>query len=1002
MGVWRIIHAMRPEFSALGFEDRAKAETALAHLEARLAPNLFAPLAALLGESPDPDGALAWLERYAECAPPELLAALAQHPAALTYLIAIFGSSAFLAETLIAEPAMALHFARDRNFSKLKSKEDLLQDFARFTTINPDHWLAAQLARFQRRHTLRIALKDVLGLATLGETMLELSALADVMLNEALAFSDMELRKRYGHPQCRDGEGRIAPSGFAVISLGQLGGQELDYSSEIDLLFVYARDGETSGGSEPDSIISNKEYFVRLAEAVTRTVTQTAPQGEVFRVHLGLRPEGEEGELAISLASALAYYQHRARDHELQMLIKARHSAGDAHLTRDFLRGVEKSIYGPAGDSGSVERFLAFGSDQSQDPHAGKGDGLDVKLHPGGIRDIENLTQGLQRLHGPSAARVRGGGTLVGMRKLNDNGWLSDRDYAGLSGAYGFLRKVEHRIQLEYGHETQHLPSGREALGRLGRRAGVERGEAGDEGKTLADEVRRVFKRVEAIHQRLLHPDPGPPPASAFDLTPQSVWAEPGPRSFESLLAALDTQAPNLAAVVRQADFPERSRPNVMRLFTAFFSSSERFHWARENPELVRRALHAVAVSDYLAENLADHPEDIAGLNGFSTCGASEKVANDEAAERQLAIPMDSAAWPEPFNWVAEPGVSFRDQMALLRPEFRARAMALAAADAAGMRWIFAALVQWSALAARAVSSAFAIAQTASDAAARARALPIAVLALGRLGENEFDLASPVQLAFVCETGRSEQEVAMANELAARTIEVLSNTTREGSVLAVDTPIRPQGQEGALVARDDAFIEHLLNFADTREIMTCLKALPIAGHEEYARRVTKRFADACFERPSRDSKFTNTIKETAHKLEEESLVPGAGGKPAAIGYDDVDFVVSFLRLRHRVELPPGANISNQIAALRSRHLLTERDGDVLDQGAALLRAVDHAIRIVTGRAEEILPEHAVRLESVNLLLRRWNLIAEGESLPVGLREVEHRVAAVCRGIMDSD
>src|SRR6266702_4387554 len=251
---------MRREFSDVPFEDRASADANLTRVEERIPAGLLVPLASLLGESPDPDGALNLLARYVQSASPEVLSGLARHPTALTYLIAIFGYSRFLAETLLAEPALAVQFARDRNFTKLKSKEDLFLDFARFNTTNPDPGL---------------------------------SALADLVLHEALRFSDLELAKRNGHPQYRDAEGRIVRSGFAVISLGELGGNELSYSSGIDLIFLYAKDGETSGGSEPDSVISNKEYFVHLAGAVARTVTQTTHEGEVLRVDLGLRPEGE-------------------------------------------------------------------------------------------------------------------------------------------------------------------------------------------------------------------------------------------------------------------------------------------------------------------------------------------------------------------------------------------------------------------------------------------------------------------------------------------------------------------------------------------------------------------------------------------------------------------------------------------------------------------------------------------------------------------------------------
>ncbi|MFZ0964046.1 MAG: hypothetical protein WAO35_24535, partial [Terriglobia bacterium] len=172
---------MRPDFEAVDFEDRGKAAGNLERLAEQLAPTLLTPLASLLSQSPDPDGALNLLERYAQGAPPQVLGDLARYPTALSYLIAIFGYSGYLAETLLSEPELVVQFARDRNFTKLKSKEDLMQDFARFSTTDPDPWLAALLARFKRRNYIRIVLKDVLHLSTLGETTLELSALADVI-----------------------------------------------------------------------------------------------------------------------------------------------------------------------------------------------------------------------------------------------------------------------------------------------------------------------------------------------------------------------------------------------------------------------------------------------------------------------------------------------------------------------------------------------------------------------------------------------------------------------------------------------------------------------------------------------------------------------------------------------------------------------------------------------------------------------------------------------------
>ncbi len=621
---------MRAQFSAVRFRDPAQAEANLARLEPRLAPALLAPLGSLLAQSPDPDGALGLLERYAQAAGPETLGEIERLPSALTYLVAIFGYSAFLAETFLTDPALAIQLARDRNFTKLKSKEDLMQDFARFSTTSPDPWLSARLARFKQRNHLRIALKDVLGLSTLGETTLELSALADVVLTNALLYCDLELEKRHGQPQYRDPQGRTARAGFSIVSLGKLGGNELDYSSDIDLLFLYSHDGETAGGTERGSLISNKEYAVRLSHAITRTITQATPYGSVFRVDLRLRPEGEQGDLAISVKSALEYYEHRARGGELQMLIQARHSAGDPRITREFLRGVEPYVYGAPADVGAIESTFLSRQRKSKKLREGGTTAADVKLDRGGIRDIEFLTQCLRRLYGGSDPWVRSGGTLHGLRKLNDKGLLSDRDYAELTGAYEFLRKVEHRVQLDLGQQPHRLPAEADALDRLARRIGIDAGPseapgtpsppvAGERpGAALLRRLQEASGRVHEIYQRVIHPRAGAEAEgadakTAFGLQPlPTLPRDREHSSHRSTLEFLDAQAPEAAELVRKAEIPERARPNVARFFASLLGSSERFRLAREEPQLVRRAVEVIGASDYLGELLIHHPEDIA------------------------------------------------------------------------------------------------------------------------------------------------------------------------------------------------------------------------------------------------------------------------------------------------------------------------------------------------------------------------------------------------------
>ena len=994
---------MRPEFSAVAFHDTSKAEANLARLGQQLAPSLMAPLASLLTQSPDPDGALNLLERYIQAAAPEQLRELTRFPTALTYSVAIFGYSAFLAETFLSDPGLAIQFARDRNFTKLKSKEDLMQDYARFATTSPDHWLSAQLASWKRRNYLRIVLKDVLRLSTLGETTTEISALADVILTNTLLYCDQELEKRYGQPQYRDVQGRIVRAGFSVVSLGKLGGNELNYSSDIDLLFLYSHDGETAGGSEPDSIISNKEYFVRLAHAITRTITQVTPQGSLFRVDLRLRPEGDQGDFAISLKSSLEYYEHRARDWELQMLIKARHSAGDVKLTREFLHGVDSYIYGAPTDFAAVESVLLARERISQKLRESRDDAIDVKLHQGGIRDIEFLTQCLQRLYGGSDPWVRSGGTLFALRKLNDKGYLADRDFAALTSAYEFLRRVEHRVQLDMGQQTHRLPADHDALDRLGRRVGVEPASAELHGSALVGRVGECFARVTEIYQRVIHPRALAAVATTFNLKPlPPPPGDHGPYSFEATMDFLAAQAPELADLVRGTHLPDRAKRNVTRFLAAELGTSERFKTVRDAPTLLRRALDVLAVSDYLGELLVYHPEDIAALDSVAA------LSGEAHPSGQLRIDLDAPPGPDvaPFPWAAEEGLATDEKMASLRRQFRQGTLAIGAADLAALGSIFTALGRWSNLAARSIASALetALRDPGSQCAERrgpsaGNDCPMAILGLGRLGLNEFDLASDADVIFVAAPGISREELHCCTRVAEKTLEVLSSYTRDGSVFAVDTRLRPRGREGELVVTADGLVQYAAEGAQVWEAMTYMKACPVAGDAALGEQTVVRLLAAVLDRYGACPDLGAQLQEMRRRLEREVLVPPSNTKTAPGGSYDVDFAVSYLRLRNRVAIPAGSNTAQRIAALRSAALLSEEDAVTLADGAAFLRSVDHAIRLVTGRTAEGLPEHVGHAAAVEHLACRWGLIAPGESLAARLRETQQKIRSVYRRLV---
>jgi glutamate-ammonia-ligase adenylyltransferase len=237
-------------------------------------------------------------------------------------------------------------------------------------------------------------LRDLLRIAPLAETTAEVSALSDVLLEEALRESATAMQHRFGSPRHLDSAGRIVDTTFAVLSLGKLGGNELNYSSDIDLLFLY-RDG----AEPPDAAISNREYFVRLAQQLTEILSRPTAEGPVFRIDLRLRPQGNEGELAVSLSHALRYYASTAHDWERQALIKVRYSAGDEKLAREFIHQIQPQVYTEAINFAAIKTALLTREkiDRKRQQVAGR-ETINVKIDRGGIRDIEFLVQCLQRV----------------------------------------------------------------------------------------------------------------------------------------------------------------------------------------------------------------------------------------------------------------------------------------------------------------------------------------------------------------------------------------------------------------------------------------------------------------------------------------------------------------------------------------------------------------------------------------------------------------------------
>lgn len=280
--------------------------------------------------------------------------------------------------------------------------------------------------------------------------------------------------------------------------------------------------------------------------------------------------------------------------------------------------------------------------------------------------------------------------------------------------------------------------------------------------------------------------------------------------------------------------------------------------------------------------------------------------------------------------------------------------------------------------------------------------VPFVILGLGRLGLSEFALASDADLVFVVASDAKREDLERATHLAEKTIEVLSSYTRDGTIFPVDTRLRPRGQEGELVVTLGGLLNYFAENAQTWELLTYLKVNPLAGNPQLGEAVVNQLQAAVHHRYSSMSDFEGELHQMRRRLEREVAVPSSNTKTAPGGYYDVDFAVSYTRLQRRVTVSPGANMAEQIEALRAAGAVTSEDASNLTEGADFLRSVDHIIRLVTGRPPLGLPENPAYAETVEAIARRWGLISPAQTLSARLHETQQQLRYTYRRLVGSE
>jgi glutamate-ammonia-ligase adenylyltransferase len=889
----------------------------------------------LLASAADPDAAIHYLVILKQ-RQPDIFARLMHSPAVLKYLIAVASFSRFLSEELLQNPQWLEEVS---GMSRVLTAAEYKKRLGRFLRNQPEgKALALALALFRRQQILRILLRDVLGFGSLSETAEELSNLADAILHISYKRIRSELVARHGTPLYVDDDGEVRECGMSVIALGKLGGRELNYSSDIDLMFVYAANGET-GGEHP---ISNKEFYKKVANQYTELLSTYTAEGLCYRMDLRLRPDGSLGEVCISLDGAKTYYRTRARDWELQMLIKARVAAGDPEACRELLRSVEPLIYSTTLDFSAVEEVSATReriSEKLTKRRLGKS-AFDVKLAPGGIRDVEFLVQCLQRLHGGRVPWLRHGGTMLALSRLSQKDLLSAAEFGRLIAAYRFLRNLEHRLQFAEDRQTHTLPDAARELDLLARKMPAVQLGSMPSGEKLLQELNGHLEAVQEIYERVIHAQRpiyySLPPAAAPQIEAPEV-VEP---TSSNLIRFLDERAPSLAQAVSLMPLG-RGEGAFEHFLEKLMPDSRLLSLLDSDPRVARCTLDIFKHSPYFSEELVRVPELM----------------------EQLREPTEDR------------GAANFEDISDLRRYFRREMFRIQTAGICRRVPVFETLQQTSDLADTAIAACYRMAVDYIAALHPPVSLgyrpgrQLMVVALGRLGMREFDLASDADLVFVL-PDQDRTEHVFWTRVAGRIVDLITAYTGSGVMFTVDTRLRPNGSAGALLQSETSYHEYFEKSAEAWEGIAYMKARAVAGDIEHATAFLNELQKVDWRRYGQSGRSKKDLRQMRMRLEKEQG-PDHPLKAGHGGFYDIDFSLLFLRLKAGGLFYKVLNTPERINIIEATGHLERADAEFLLDAATFYRAVDHALRVHSGHAEASLPHSESHLQALTALVHRW-------------------------------
>jgi glutamate-ammonia-ligase adenylyltransferase len=884
------------------------------------------------------------------------------------------------------------------------------------------------LRQFKQREMLRIAARDLARLGKVDEITREISGVADVCLRGVQQICAAQFTERFGQPYHQDANGRWQPTEFCVLGMGKLGGQELNYSSDVDVLFVYSEEGQVfkeppSGNKTPRAILANHQFFNRLAEAFIAEVSRVTREGTLFRIDLRLRPEGDSGPLCRSLGSYENYYAQWGQTWERMMLIKARGAGGGAGLAAEFLEMIQPFRY-PRAVSRDVLREIGAMKDRIENEVVRAGElERNVKLGRGGIREIEFIVQSQQLLHAGKQPFLQGAQTLPTLDKLAQYHLLGDDDARALRAAYCFLRDVEHRLQMEENLQTHTIPANKPAQERLARLMGLATlDEFESVRRTHTEKVRGIFDAMlkseddpavtatfprefagaEEHWKQLLADNSFREPDKAFHVLREFVegpgYAHVSPRTVElahNLLPRLFALCPKKATRTPNTDRrspilsdPDRVVTRLDSFITAYRARPVLFELWNSNPAIFELLLLLFDRSEFLAEMAIRVPDMVDEL---VTSGRLRQRKSAEETLRDLRHGLKDA-----------------DQHSWLRRYHQTELMRIGLRDILGLADFEQYLTELSALADACLQYALEVVMRRN----KIRTPPFTVIGLGKLGGAEIDYGSDLDIIFVADS--KAKNFRKLPPLALEVMDLVSGRTEAGLLFHTDARLRPDGEKGLLVNTLEAYETYYRQRAQLWEIQSLTRTRPIAGDlkvgeqfqmlaaalTDFRAGQASRLSEKKAKEGRRDARPTlpacaapdwkKQIHEMRLRIEKERTPAGQDElaiKTGKGGLVDAEFVAQTLCLEN------GWQEANTLRALeRGRDARVLAEADKLIQNYRQLRRVEGILRRWSYEGETVLPDDPAPYYRVSVRC--------GFDTPEGFRQALAEWRSAIRGVYE--